>query len=399
MNATRISAFVTLVLLGLGAGHARAHGDEDHSQDKKPAAAATKSAAAGAIPIEALAARRLADGSLFVPKAVQHQLGLRTLVAEIKDLAATVEFNGKVIADPNAGGRVQASQSGRIEPGPKGLPTLGQKVVKGQVLAYLRPTANSIERGNQQAQLAELESQFSIAERKVVRYEQLEGALPRSAIEAARFELEALKQRRAAVGASINAPEPLRSPVSGVISAAGAVVGQVVEAKEILFEVVDPARLSVEALAYDPALVEGIATASALVPGGVLELQFVGGGRQLREQALPLLFRVKFPKRTFPSRGIETFGAAQNAPVAVGQALKVIARTARKTRGVAVPQASLAKNGAGETVVWVHAGAERFTPHKVRFQSLDASTAAVTSGIQNGERIVTEGAGLLAQMR
>ncbi|TAK72424.1 MAG: HlyD family secretion protein [Betaproteobacteria bacterium] len=181
----------------------------------------------------------------------------------------------------------------------------------------------------------------------------------------------------------MNAPEPLRSPVSGVISATGAVAGQVVEAKEILFEVVDPARLSVEALAYDPALVEGIASASALVPGGVLELEFVGGGRQLREQALPLLFRVK----------------AQNAPVAVGQALKVIARTARKTKGAGVPQASLVKNGAGETVVWAHAGAERFTPRKVRFHSLDASTVAVTSGIQNGERIVTEGAGLLAQMR
>ena len=68
-------------------------------------------------------------------------------------------------------------------------------------------------------------------------------------------------------------------------------------------------------------------------------------------------------------------------------------------RGVAVPQAALAKNGAGETVVWAHAGAERFAPRTVRFQSLDASTVAVTSGIQNGERIVTEGAGLLAQMR
>ena len=384
MNGTGISRFAAFALLGFAAGQVVAHGDEDHSQDKKPAAAAvTRSAVAGAIPIEALAARRLPDGSLFVPKAVQHQLGLRTIVAAIDDLAVTVEFNGKVIADPNAGGRVQASQPGRIEPGPSGMPALGQKVSKGQVLAYLRPTANSIERGNQQAQLAELESQFSIAERKVARYEQLEGAVPRSAIEAARFELEALKLRRAAVGASINAPEPLRSPVAGVISAASAVAGQVVEAKEILFEVVDPTRLSVEALAYDPALVEGIASASALVPGGVLELQFVGGGRQLREQALPLLFRVK----------------AQNAPVAVGQPLKVTARTARKTRGVAVPQASLTKNGVGETVVWAHAGAERFAPRKVRFLSLDAGTVAVTSGIQNGERIVSEGAGLLAQMR
>jgi hypothetical protein len=60
--------------------------------------------------------------------------------------------------------------------------------------------------------------------------------------------------------------------VSGVIGAASVVAGQVVEAKEILFEVIDPARLAVEALAYDAALAEGIAAASAPLPGnGALE--------------------------------------------------------------------------------------------------------------------------------
>jgi hypothetical protein len=77
----------------------------------------------------------------------------------------------------------------------------------------------------------------------------------------------------------------------------------------------------------------------------------------------------------------------------------VIARTLRKTKGVGVPQAALVRNGAGEMVVWAHAGAERFTPRKILFQSLDATTAVLTSGIQNGERIVTDGAGLLAQVR
>ncbi len=215
-----------------------------------------------------------------------------------RELAATVEFNGKVIADPNAGGRIQATQSGRIEAGPKGLPTLGQKVAKGQVLAYLRPVASSIERGNQQAQFAEIDAQLAIAERKLARYVELEGVVSKAAIETARFEAEALKKRRAAVGASIGAAEPLAAPVSGVIGAANVVAGQVVEAKEILFEVIDPARLAVEALAYDPALAEGLATASAPLPGnGALELQFVGGGRQLREQAIPLLFRVKSTER------------------------------------------------------------------------------------------------------
>lgn len=382
MPRMNLAAVVTIALLGLAAGRAIAHGDEDHSQDKKPATAA-KPAAAGTLPAEATAAQRLPDGSLFVPKGVQRQLGLRHVVAEVGELAATAEFNGRVIADPNAGGRIQATQSGRIEAGPKGLPTLGQKVAKGQVLAYLRPVANSIDRGNQQAQFAEIDAQLAIAERKRVRYEQLEGVVSASAIETARLEADALKKRRAAVGASIGAPEPLVAPVSGVIGAANVVVGQVVEAKEILFEVIDPARLAVEALAYDPALAEGIAAASAPLPGGTLELEFVGGGRQLREQALPLLFRVK----------------SANAPVAVGQPLKVIAQTVRTVKGAALPQAALVKVSAGETAVWVRDGAERFVLRKVSVAPLDATRAAAISGIGKGERVVTEGAGLLAQVR
>jgi hypothetical protein len=185
------------------------------------------------------------------------------------------------------------------------------------------------------------------------------------------------------VGGSLGDAEALVAPVSGVISATSVVNGQVVEAREVLFEIVDPARLAVEALAYDPALVEGVTSASVPLSGGALDLQFVGGGRQLREQALPLLFRVK----------------AQNAPVAVGQPVKVIAKTSRTAKGVAMPQAALARNSAGDTVVWVHLGAERFGPRKVSSQPLDASTVAVTAGIASGERVVSVGANLLAQVR
>ncbi|MBI3149539.1 MAG: HlyD family efflux transporter periplasmic adaptor subunit [Betaproteobacteria bacterium] len=428
MTRIRIAVVAISAWLGLAAGQAFAHGDEDHtvavkakpseaslkqanasgrsqhSKDAEPAAAA-KSAATGVLPAEATAAQRLPDGSLFVPKAVQRQLGLRHVLAHIDDLAATVEFNGKVIADPNAGGRVQATQSGRLEAGPKGLPTLGRKVVKGEVLAYLRPVASSIERGNQQAQLAEIDAQLAIAQRKLSRYEQLEGMVSKSATETVRFEVDALNKRRAAVGASLGAAEPLVAPVSGVIAAAYVLAGQVVEAKEILFEVIDPARLAVEALAYDAALAEGIATASAPLPGGALELRFIGGGRQLREQAIPLLFRVVPPhpqplSREGRGEHPESLRDAHwTAPVAVGQPLKVIAQTARKIRAAAVPHAALVKVGAGESALWVRDGAERFVLRKVDAVPLDATRVAVIKGLEAGERVVSEGASLLAQVR
>lgn len=379
MKSKDIFALVGAIVLGVsgpGTDRARAHDGEDHGA---AAAVATK----GLPQSDTASPRRLPDGSLFVPKAAQYQLGLRHVLAQSADLSVSVELNGKVIADPNAGGRIQATQPGRIEAAAGGLPMLGQRVAKGQVLALLRPSASSIERGNQQAQLAELDAQQAIAEKKRARYEQLEGAVPQKEIEAARFEAEALKKRRAAVGASIGAPERLIAPVSGVIGAASVVVGQVVEAKDILFEVIDPARLAVEALAYDANLVEGIADASAPLPGGALELVFVGAGRQLREQAIPLLFRVR----------------SQALPVAVGQPLKVIARTTRTLRGVALPQAALVKVSAGETALWLHEGAERFVLRRVEVAPLDAGRIAVVKGLADGERVVSEGAQLLSQVR
>lgn len=363
-------------------GHAGAHGDEDHSQSTLPAAITTVTTAA-AMPGTSTAPQRLEDGSLFIPKAVQRQLGLRTRVAVVQELAVTVELAGTVVADARAGGLVQAGQAGRVEATGAGLPVLGQTVRKGELLAQLRPVLSSMERGSNLAQIAEIAAQLAIAERKVARYAQLEGAVPQATIDAARLERDALRQRRSALGSGLSQAEALRAPISGVVSAAHAVAGQVVDAKDVLFEVVDPARLSVEALAYDPLPAGGVTRASAAVPGGALDLAYVGSGRQLREQAQVLLFRV------------QPGGPA----VAVGQPLTVLATTAARVHGAAVPRSALVKTATGETAVWVHTAAERFVQRPVTAQALGALELAVTQGLAQGERVVTDGAALLAQVR
>ncbi len=355
------------------------HADEGHGADKKGAADYSPVGAG-----ENATPQRLADGGVFMPKPVQRQLGIRTMLAEVRELAHSVELNGRVIADPNAGGRVQSSQGGRIEPGPRGLPTLGQTVSKGQVLAYIKPVANAIELGNQRAQLAEITSQYGLAGKKVTRLEALEGSVPQKEIDTARAEFAGLAEKKAAVSGSLSGREALIAPVSGVISATSAMAGQVVEAREVLFEIVDPQRLMVEALAYDPIAVADVASAIGVLPAGaVLPLVFVGVARQFRDQALPVLFRIKPP----------------SPPLAVGQLLKIVAQTKHIIKGIAVPLGAFTRNRSGETVIWVHAGAEQFVPRKVRFQALDGANAAVTEGLATGERIVIQGASVLPQVR
>lgn len=380
----RLTAVFALTALMAAAAVTFAHAGEDQGKDKKAPATAVAGASVDYSAGDNAIARRLADGGVFMPKAMQRQLGIRTTAAELGELAQSIELNGRVISDPNAGGRVQASQSGRIEPGPHGLATLGQRVKKGDVLAYIKPVAGAIELGNQRAQLAEITAQHGLTEKKVKRLEALEGSVPRKEIDAARAEFASLAERKTAVGASLNHREALVAPASGVISAASAVTGQVVEAREVLFEIVDPQRLMVEALAYDPVMLADIAGASAVLPQGAsLPLAFIGGAQQLREQALPLVFRIKPPL----------------PPLAVGQPLKVVAQTRRTVKGVAMPLAALTRSSAGDTVAWVHAGAETFVAKKVRFQALDGATVALIEGIAAGDRVVTAGAAALAQVR
>lgn len=361
-------AMLTLAVVGPARGHGGADHDHDH--------------AAAPMPVGAEAPSRLADGGVFVPKISQHRLGLRTLPATPAELAVTLELTGTVIADPGAGGRVQAAQAGRVEPLAGGLPTLGQRVARGQALARLRPITGTIERAGQTALLAELDAGIALLEGRLARYAQLEGAIPGKEVEAARIELTALRQRRAAIDGGLRAGETLTAPVAGVISAAHVMPGQIVDARETLFEIVDPDRLAVEALAYDPALTAGIHEASLLLPDGERPLRFIGAGRQLRAQAQPLLFRV------LPGAG---------AP-SVGQPARVLARAGESQRGVALPTAALLREG-GVTMVWVKLAPERFAPRRVEARPLDGGRVAITAGLTEGERVVVRGASLLGQIR
>jgi len=361
------------LLCALLASQAIAHGGEDH--DHAPPAGITAITGNGA--------QRLADGSLFIPKAMQHRLGVRTAPVAVTALSVSLELNGTVVADPNAGGKVQATQDGRIEASGDGWPVLGQAVRKGQVLGWLRPNRTSMARAEQDAALAELAATLAIAERRLQRYQQLEGVVPRKDIEAANIELDALRRRQAALSAGGVAREALTAPVGGVIAAARAVPGQIVEARETVFEIVDPSRLAVEALAYDPRLAAGIVSASAALPHGELRLRFVGAGLQLRAQAMPLLFRILPP----------------SPPVGVGQTVKVVVASDRRIEGAAVPRDAVLRDDAGESLVWIKLAPERFEARRVRAQALDAARMVLTAGVKPGERVVVEAANLLAQVR
>ncbi len=332
---------------------------------------------------------RLPDGSVNVPKLAQRRMAIRTVLAPESEAAATVEMPGRVVMDPNASGRVQAVHGGRIEPGPKGLPVAGQSVKRGDVVAYVRHHAEPYALGSQQAQLAELRAQRQLAEQRVQRLEGLEGTVPRKEIEAARTEAKSLAERERSISGSLVSRETLTAPVSGVIARADLVVGQVVEPRDVLFEVVDPARMLVEATTADAGLAARVAGASLQGMPGVA-LRLLGASRSMRDGVLPITFAViaSKPGAALPSLAL-----------AIGQPVTVVAQSKERIKGVVLPAQAVVRNPSNEPIVWIKSGAERFIPQPVQYRPLDASTVVVTQGLSADNRVVVQGAPLIAQIR
>lgn len=365
---------VCLALLSLSPTMAHAGPGHDHDHEEPSAAPAT----------HPLAPRRQADGSVVVPQPTQGSWGLRTAQVNQAPHARAHTLPGTVVMDPNAGGVVQAMQAGRLEPGPQGLPTLGQTVRRGQVLAYVRPSQGALERSNQRAQLAQLQASRALAAQQLNRLQALSDTVPAKEIDAARLTLQSLDAQTQALRQGLQEREALIAPVSGVVAASRAVAGQVVDARERVFEIVNPARLRIEALAHDPALAGQIAGASIAVGGQAVPLRFIGAGRSLRDQALPLLFAAE--------------GPALSA-LAVGQPVTVWVQSNQRAVGYRVPSAALLKSATNQPMVWVQVSAERFEPRLVISQALDGAHVLVTSGLRDGERVVIHAANLLQQTR
>jgi hypothetical protein len=329
---------------------------------------------------------RLPDGSVQVPMLAQRRLGIRTAIARESQAAATLELPGRVVVDPNASGRAQSVHGGRVMPGPRGLPVAGQTVRKGEVLVHVQHHAEPYALAAQQSQLAELRSGRALAAQRVQRLEALEGTVPRKDIEAARAELQSLSTRERVIGTSLSTRESLVAPVSGVIARADVVAGQIVEARDVLFEVIDPGRMLVEATTSDPALAARVRSAALQGTPGV-KLTFLGAARALREGVLPLTFRA------------EASRAGMALPLAVGQPVTVLAASDEAVEGFVLPAAAIARNAANESIVWIKSGAERYIAQPVQFRPLDAGTVVVTQGLGADNRVVVQGASLIAQIR
>ncbi len=329
------------------------------------------------------------DGSYFVPKSLQRMFELRTQRLTETEVRAGIKLNGRIIPDPQAHGQVEAGLLGRIEPPETGMPVLGDEVRKGQVLGYVVPVVGVVDRSQVRREVARLTHEIRQTAESIEMMKQFSFVPFREGkIIQMQIRLDGLREERAALLPMLKTQEFLRSPIDGVIASTTAVAGRVAQPGEMVFDIVNPKLLWVEATVPDPMIASEAApgtTATARTPEGqTLNVTYVGSGPAVRQQSTPMLFRIDNPPK-----GLR-----------VGRPAAILLRGEHHTqRGMPAPRAAVSVGADGLQQVWEQTDAETFVPHAVQTQDIDAQTVLILNGVKEGARIVVRGISLMAQVQ
>jgi membrane fusion protein, heavy metal efflux system len=306
--------------------------------------------------------------------------GFRTDFAEAGSVAAAFEANGQI--QPAAGrlAVVTAPISGLVDAaGIAASPAPGQRVARGQVMAYLTPTL-----GDGGSAFAEARAALREAEDEYARATRLFAveAVPQRRVHEAENRLRAAREALAGLGGgtlSAGGRIAVRAPIAGVIANRQIAPGTRVDAGAPLFTVVDPSVvwLEVHVPAAQAGLVSRASGAEFSLEGNprryaARRTVSVGSVIDSLSRTVPVLYEV----------------SNVDGSIRIGAAARVAVRTGQRADGVVVPTAAILDED-GRPVVYVQAEGERFERRDVTIAGAEGDRTVLSSGVSAGERVVT----------
>lgn len=280
------------------------------------------------------------------------------------------------------------------------LPSIGDRVTAGQVLAWLEPRLSAgSDRATLEAEVAAARAAAEAARVEQTRAEQLlaDRAVPARRVEDARratgvaeAQLRAAEARlaqrdetlRSGGGAAAGNAFALRAPIGGRLSEVVATLGASYDEGAPLFRIVrtDRLELEVQVPASDVAVARQAAAVALEIPGLPKPLELDPhhvhhpGVIDATTRALPLQMEISNPREE----------------LLIGQVGTAVLY-GRDRRKVPVVPSDAVLMEAGRPYVFVQVGGESFARRFVEIASREGDVVGIKSGVMPGERVVTRG--------
>lgn len=301
----------------------------------------------------------------------------RTAVASVRPFTHTVSAIGTVVARAGHYAALSAPSPTRVS---RVYVQQGQRVAAGQPLVEFDQSTFTAAAGGAEAALHAAQSNYERAQRLA-----RDGILPRKDAEAAAVDLA--RARSDAVAATrAQQLSVLRSPISGVVTHMGAVLGAPADAGQVLVEVADPS-------AFDVVLSLGATDAGAVLPGARVDLsagQTTGGEPLGTGVVASVGVAVDTGSRSVPVRVTVT---TPRRPLRLGESVYGLIATGTQRDAVVVPVDALVPGDAPGTYrVFVVDRNGIAHARDVSVGGRTESAVEITKGLTGGEAVVTQGA-------
>lgn len=328
------------------------------------------------------------DGVVRLPAAFAERIGLKTQVATVTDIAPVVYVTGVLEFDEQLIAAVGSRISGRV----KEVRVIeGTKVKPGDTLA----TMESAELGKAQAEIFSVKARAQYAGTDEARKKKLleEGIASQRSLELASqeslitgAELRAAKQRVQALGGSDSGKAlgvmALTSPIAGDVVKVHVFRGQAVEPSYTAFTIADRSSLWVRLSVFEGEV-------GNVRVGDTVELSAQVSADEVLTGKVTFISTVLDPVTR--SAEVRVIVPNESGRLRVGQAVNARIRpSAAGKRALAVPRTTVVQVD-GKPTVFVAIDATGVVPRPVELGVQGADLVEITSGIAEGDKIVTEG--------
>ena len=328
------------------------------------------------------------DGVVRLPAAFAERIGIKTQVAAVTEIAPVVYVTGVLEFDEQLIAAVGSRISGRV----KEVRVIeGTKVKPGDTLA----TLESAELGKAQAEIFSVKARAQYAGTDEARKKKLleEGIASQRSLELASqeslitgAELRAAKQRVQALGGSDSGKAlgvmALTSPIAGDVVKVHVFRGQAVEPSYTAFTIADRSSLWVRLSVFEGEV-------GNVRVGDTVELSAQVSADEVLTGKVTFISTVLDPVTR--SAEVHVIVPNETGRLRVGQAVNARIRpSAASKRALAVPRNTIVQVD-GKPTVFVAIDATGVVPRPVELGVQGADLVEITSGIAEGDKIVTDG--------
>jgi RND family efflux transporter MFP subunit len=368
-NKRVVTTTVVLLLLfpTASTNYLSAHGGDDHGAKKS-----------GATPTGP-------SNAFIVEKETQFLFDILTTRVVTGNFNQSTQVLGTVVPSPKGVAVIQTPQTGKIV---SIRTTVGQRVSAGQVLAVIEQQVDPGTQINILTQRNSVDAEYNAAK---AQYDRLKGiadiVAKKDLTEAkARFETAAKNKRLFAANAAGNANSTkmvtLTAPISGIVGTFNYSIGAVVSAGQTLFEITNLDKVFVEAQLFskDVANIKGIQkiTAASNNPADTssYSLRIVSTAQQVNpeNQSQVVLFEITNADGRFK----------------IGENINVSIYSSDYSKAIIIPDEAIADVN-GKPAVFIKDLAEQYSISYVNKGTSNGKQVNIIKGVEEGERVVTNG--------